>query len=57
MLAIDRLEQAIRLDPRSSLNPFHVTGVGVALFALKRFDEAAAKFSHVISPLPNYPTP
>ncbi len=56
-LAIARLEQALRLDPSSSLNPYHLTGIGVALFALGRFDEAVTHFSDALLAVPDYPTP
>jgi adenylate cyclase len=54
-LAIERIDASLRLDPRSPLRPFHLTGQGIALFALRRFDEAAALLGEIVRALPEYP--
>ena len=54
-LALRRFDEALRLDPRSPLRFFNLTGQGIALFALQRFDAAAAILSGVAQAMPDYP--
>ena len=54
-LALTRLAESVRLDPRSPLRFFAQTGQGVALFALQRFDEAADVLGAVAHAMPDYP--
>jgi predicted Zn-dependent protease len=54
--AIEHLERAMRLDPRSSM-AFPLTYLGVAHFFDRRFDLAAPKLLAEIQERPTYPTP
>ena len=54
-LAISRLEAARRLDPRSPMRLFNLTGIGIAWFSLRRFEDAAALLSEVAQAMPDYP--
>jgi adenylate cyclase len=54
-LALSRFAEALRLDPRSPLRFFNLTGQGIALFALQRFDAAAAILLGVAQAMPDYP--
>jgi TolB-like protein len=52
---LDRFEKALRINPRSPLRPFTLTGMGNCLFFLGRFKEAAVVQEEVLRLLPNYP--
>ena len=54
-LALTRFDQALRLDPRSPLRFFDLTGRGIALFALERYAETAAVLAPVAQAMPDYP--
>ena len=56
MLGLERLETQRRLDPRSPLDPFSLSGMGVALLAMRRFEEAAARFAESFGFKPDFPT-
>ena len=56
-LAVSRFEASMRLDPRSPMRPYTLTGLGMALFALRRFDEAIAVLTEVAHVVPEYSTP
>jgi adenylate cyclase len=54
--AIADFATADRLDPRSPLRPFSLTGVGIAHFLAHRLEEAAATLLASIQLLPSYVT-
>jgi len=56
-LGLKRFETAMRLDPRSAYLPFNLLGTGIALFALRRFEEAIPMFTETAHLLPNHPLP
>jgi adenylate cyclase len=51
-LALERFASFLRLSPRSRL-PFYLTAIGIALFFMGRFDEAAAKLLESLEQLPS----
>lgn len=53
--ALERFEAAIRLNPRSTVRPFAVTGLGMALCALSRFEEAHLVLREAYQHIPHYP--
>jgi TolB-like protein len=54
-LAISRIEESLRLDPRTPMRPFQLTGKGMALFALRRFEDAIDLLTEITEALPEYP--
>jgi adenylate cyclase len=56
-IAIEHFETALRLDPRSTLRAIHLTGIGVAHFFGRRFDEAASVLLESLQQVPTYPMP
>jgi TolB-like protein len=52
---LERLEAALRLNPRSMVRPLTLTGMGLALFAQRRFDEAAGVLTEAVQQLPTFP--
>ena len=52
-LALDHFETFLRLSPRDRL-AFYLTGIGMALFFTRRFDEAAAKLLASLEQLPTF---
>jgi adenylate cyclase len=54
-LAIQHFETSLRLDPRRR-RAFHLTGMGIAQFFQRRFDDAAATLQASLHEVPSYPT-
>jgi len=54
--AIEDFATAERLDPRSPMRPFNLTGVGIAHFLAHRLDEAASMLIASVQLLPSYVT-
>ena len=52
-LALEHFETFLRLSPRDRL-AFYLTGIGMALFFTRRFDEAAAKLLASLEQLPTF---
>jgi TolB-like protein/Tfp pilus assembly protein PilF len=55
--ALERLEKAARLDPRSIYRPWQLMNIGTCLLGLDRFEEAAVVQEEAMRLLPNYPVP
>jgi adenylate cyclase len=55
-LAITHLENSLRLNPRDR-RALHLTGIGIALFFDRRFDEALEKLLAALQEFPGYATP
>jgi TolB-like protein/class 3 adenylate cyclase len=55
-LAIEHFETSLRLDPRATRRAFHLTGMGIAQFFQRRFDDAAATLQASLHEVPSYPT-
>jgi TolB-like protein/class 3 adenylate cyclase/Flp pilus assembly protein TadD len=55
-LAIEHFQTSLRLDPRTPLRPFHLTGTGMAHFFNKDFCQAAADLLASLQQRPSYPT-
>jgi adenylate cyclase len=56
-LAIEHFEKSLRLDPRAQgLRPFHLTGVGIARFLKRQFEEARPLLLASLQQLPPYVT-
>ena len=55
-LAIEHLETSLRLNPRDQRG-LHLSGIGIALFFNRRFDEALDKLLAALQEFPNYATP
>ncbi|MGQ3139716.1 MAG: hypothetical protein ACT6Q5_14275 [Sphingopyxis solisilvae] len=53
--ALDRFEITIRLNPRSTVRPFAVTGLGMALCGLGRFEDARLVLREAYQHLAHYP--
>ena len=51
-VALERVETAIHLDPRSTSLPFNLMSKGICLFSLRRFDEALPLLSETRQHLP-----
>lgn len=54
---LDRLELAVRHDPRSMYRPWMLMTMGICLFGLERLDEATVVAGEALRLLPNYPVP
>ena len=54
-LAIEHFEMSLRLDPRTTRQAFHLTGIGICHFFERRFDKAAAVLQTSFRELPTYP--
>jgi adenylate cyclase len=54
-LAIEHFEMSLRLDPRTTRQAFHLTGIGICHFFERRFDKAAAVLETSFRELPTYP--
>ncbi len=52
---LKRLEDSIRLNPRSVIRPLAVCAMGICLFELHRFDEAVGVLNEVLQQLPTFP--
>ena len=52
---LERLEASLRLNPRSMVRPLTMTGLGICLFELRRFDESATLLSEAIQQIPYFP--
>ena len=52
---LERFEGALRLNPRSVVRPFMITGMGICLLFLHRYDEAATILAEGVQQLPQYP--
>lgn len=50
-----RFEAALRLNPRSAVRPFSITGIGVCMLALGRAGEAVQILEEAVQHLPHYP--
>ena len=55
-LAITHLEVSLRLNPRDQ-RALHLSGIGIALFFDRRFDEALEKLLLALQEFPGYATP
>ncbi|MFN7399389.1 MAG: TIR domain-containing protein [Sandaracinobacter sp.] len=55
--ALERLEKAARLDPRSIYRPWQLMNIGTCLLGLDRYEEAAVVQEEAMRLLPNYPVP
>jgi adenylate cyclase len=55
-LAIAHLEISLRLNPRDQRG-LHLSGIGIALFFNRRFDEALDKLLAALQEFPGYATP
>jgi adenylate cyclase len=55
--AVERLEHALRLNPRAPDRHQALTGMGAALAILGRFEEAVPWLSEAITLRPDFPTP
>jgi tetratricopeptide (TPR) repeat protein len=55
-LAVDSFATSLRLDPRSTLRPFHLAGIGIAHFFEGRYDQAATDFLASLHQRPSFPT-
>jgi adenylate cyclase len=56
-LAIEHYEKSLRLDPRGqSLRPIYLTGMGIAQFMRRRFEEARPLLLASLQQLPSYIT-
>ena len=53
--ALERFEATIRLNPRSTVRPFAVTGLGMGLCGLARFEEARLVLREAFQHIPHYP--
>ena len=51
--ALERLEGAARRDPRSLYRPWHLSGMGMCLFGLRRWDEAVLVLREAAKTLPD----
>jgi adenylate cyclase len=57
-LAIEHFKKSLRLDPRSlGLRPFHLTGVGIAHFQRRQFEEAGPLLLASLQELPSWVIP
>jgi tetratricopeptide (TPR) repeat protein len=54
--AIAHLEISLRLNPRDR-RALHLTGIGIALFFNRRFDDALAQLLAALQEFPGYATP
>jgi adenylate cyclase len=54
--AIEHFATALRLDPRTQLRVFHLTGTGIAHFEARRLEEAASALFAALQLLPSYVT-
>jgi len=52
---LERLEASLRLNPRAVVRPLLVAGMGICLFELRRFDEAATVLGEAVQRLPHFP--
>jgi TolB-like protein len=52
-LALEHFDMSLRLSPRDRLG-FHLTPIGVVLFFMRRFDEAAAKLLASLEQVPTF---
>ena len=56
-LAIEHFEKSLRLDPRAQgLRPIYLTGIGIAHFMRRQFEEAASFLLESLQHLPSYVT-
>ncbi len=52
---LQRLEDSIRLNPRSVVRPLAVCAMGICLFEMHRFEEAIGVLNEVLQQLPQFP--
>jgi TolB-like protein len=52
---MERFDSALRLNPRSAVRPYSITGIAVCMLALGRTEEAVAILAEAVQHLPQYP--
>lgn len=52
---LERLEASLRVNPRSTLRPYLIAGMGICLMEMKRFDEAAVVLAEALQQVSKYP--